>query len=85
MKVFDKTIVILGPTASGKTGVSIEIAKEIEKRAREGRLLAGLSGAEIISADSRAIYKGMDLGTAKPSLEEQDGVAHCGKIGRAHV
>ena len=78
MKVFDKTIVILGPTASGKTGVSIEIAKEIEKRAWEERPLAGLSGAEIISADSRAIYKELDLGTAKPSLEERDGVAHWG-------
>ena len=61
---FNKTIVILGPTGSGKTGVSIKIAKEI--------------GGEIISADSRAIYKGMDIGTAKPSLEEQDGVPHFG-------
>lgn len=60
----DKVIVILGPTASGKTGISIKIAKEI--------------GGEIISADSRAIYKGMDIGTAKPSLEEQDGVPHFG-------
>lgn len=59
-----KTIVILGPTGSGKTGVSIKIAKAI--------------GGEIISADSRAIYKGMDIGTAKPSLEEQDGVPHFG-------
>ena len=48
MKVFDKTIVILGPTASGKTGVSIEIAKEIEKRAREGRLLAGLDRKSVV-------------------------------------
>lgn len=55
---------ILGPTASGKTGVSIEIAKEI--------------GGEIISADSRAIYQGMELGTAAPSLEEQAGVPHYG-------
>ncbi|MBR6532168.1 tRNA dimethylallyltransferase [Candidatus Saccharibacteria bacterium] len=61
---FNKTIVILGPTGSGKTGVSIKIAKAI--------------GGEIISADSRAIYKGMDIGTAKPSLEEQDGVPHFG-------
>ena len=58
--VSNKVIVILGPTGSGKTGVAIEIAKAI--------------GGEIISADSRAIYKGMDIGTAKPSLEEQDGV-----------
>lgn len=57
---------ILGPTASGKTGVSIEIARELGRQ------------AEIISADSRAIYTEMDLGTAKPSLEEQDGVPHFG-------
>ena len=60
----DKVIVILGPTGSGKTGVAIKIAKEV--------------GGEIISADSRAIYKGMNIGTAKPSLEEQDGVPHFG-------
>ena len=59
-----KVVVILGPTGSGKTGVSIEIAKKI--------------GGEVISADSRAIYKGMDIGTAKPLLEEQDGVPHFG-------
>ena len=59
-----QTIVILGPTGSGKTGVSIEIAKAL--------------GGEIISADSRAIYKGMDIGTAKPSKEEQQGIPHYG-------
>lgn len=61
---FDKTIVIVGPTASGKTGVSIDLAKQID--------------GEIISADSRAIYKGMDIGTAKPSLKEQQGIPHWG-------
>lgn len=75
---FDKTVVILGPTASGKTGVSIEIALELERRAREGRPLGGFVGAEIISADSRAIYQEMDLGTAKPLPEEQQGVPHFG-------
>lgn len=59
-----KTIIILGPTGSGKTGVSIEIAKVI--------------GGEIISADSRAIYRGMDIGTAKPTKEEMQGVPHYG-------
>ena len=58
------TIVILGPTGSGKTGVAIEIAKEIN--------------GEIISADSRAIYKGLDIGTAKPTPEEQAQVPHWG-------
>lgn len=57
-------IVIVGPTASGKTGAAISIAKKI--------------GGEIISADSRAIYKYMDIGTAKPSVEEQDGIPHFG-------
>ena len=57
-------LVILGPTGSGKTGVSIKIAKAI--------------GGEIISADSRAIYKRMDIGTAKPTKEEQQGVVHYG-------
>ena len=59
-----QTIVILGPTGSGKTGVSIEIAKAID--------------GEIISADSRAIYKGMDIGTAKPTKNEMDGIPHYG-------
>ncbi len=77
---FDKTIVILGPTASGKTGVAIEIAKEIEKRARESETgeFCGFTGAEIISADSRAIYSGMDIGTAKPTLSERQGIVHWG-------
>lgn len=57
-------IVIYGPTASGKTGLSIEVAKQF--------------GGEIISADSRAIYKGMDVGAAKPTIEEREGVPHWG-------
>ncbi len=76
----NKTIVIAGPTASGKTGVAIEIAKEIERRAQaspEG-VFGGFRGAEVISADSRAIYRGMDIGTAKPGIEEQQGVPHWG-------
>ena len=61
--VFDyPTIILLGPTGSGKTGVSIKIAKAID--------------SEIISADSRAIYKGMDIGTAKPTKEEMQGISH---------
>ena len=57
-------LVILGPTGSGKTGVSIEIAEALD--------------GEIISADSRAIYKGMDIGTAKPTKEEMQGIPHYG-------
>lgn len=58
------TLVILGPTGSGKTGVGVKIAKALD--------------GEIISADSRAIYKGMDIGTAKPSEEERQGIIHYG-------
>ena len=60
----NKTLIILGPTGSGKTGVAIKIAKALD--------------GEIISADSRAIYKGMDIGTAKPSKDEQRGIIHYG-------
>ena len=64
MRKFRKIPVIIGPTGSGKTSVAVEIAKEV--------------GGEIISADSRAIYKGMNIGTAKPSAVEQGGVPHFG-------
>ncbi len=57
-----KVIAIVGPTASGKTAYSIELAKKID--------------AEIISADSRLVYKGFDIGAAKPTKEEMDGIPH---------
>ena len=57
-----KVIVICGPTASGKTSLSIELAKKIN--------------GEIISCDSMQIYKDMTIGTAKPTIEEMDGIPH---------
>lgn len=57
-----KVIVIGGPTASGKTSLSIELAKKIN--------------GEIISSDSMQIYKDMTIGTAKPTVEEMDGIPH---------
>ena len=57
-------IAIVGPTASGKTALAIELAQKIS--------------GEIICADSRTIYKGMDIGTAKPSVAEQTIVPHWG-------
>ena len=57
-----KIIVIVGPTASGKAALSIEVAKRI--------------GGEIISADSMQIYKDMDIGTAKVTKEEMQGINH---------
>lgn len=55
-------VVIAGPTASGKTALAIDIAKEL--------------GGEIISADSMQIYREMNIGTAKPTAEEMCGVPH---------
>ncbi|NLZ46515.1 MAG: tRNA (adenosine(37)-N6)-dimethylallyltransferase MiaA [Clostridiales bacterium] len=55
-------IVIVGPTASGKTTISIKLAKELN--------------GEIISADSMQIYKGMSISTAKPTVDEMQGVEH---------
>ncbi len=57
-------IVIVGPTASGKSATAMKIALEY--------------GGEIICADSRTIYKGMDIGTAKPSVQERAKVPHWG-------
>lgn len=58
----NQLIVIAGPTASGKTGLSIQLAKQLN--------------TEIISADSMQIYRYMDVGSAKPTAEEMDGVTH---------
>ncbi len=57
-----KIIAIVGPTASGKTALAIDAALRFD--------------GEIVSADSRQIYRGMDIGTAKPSKEEEARVAH---------
>jgi len=57
-----KVVVICGATATGKSDIAIEVAKVI--------------GAEIINADSMQLYKGMDIGTAKLSLDERQGVPH---------
>lgn len=57
-----KVIVICGPTASGKTNLSIELAKQIN--------------GEIVSCDSMQIYKDMTIGTAKPTTEEMQGIKH---------
>ena len=59
---FKPLIVILGPTASGKSAVGLELARRI--------------GGEIICADSRTVYRHMDIGTAKPSTEEQAEIRH---------
>ena len=57
-----KVIAIAGPTASGKTKLAIELAHNID--------------GEIISADSRLVYKGFDIATAKPTITEREGIPH---------
>ncbi len=64
METTPQLIAIVGPTASGKTSLAISIAKKYD--------------GEIICADSRTIYKDMDIGTAKPTAEEQALVKHWG-------
>ncbi len=58
----EKILVITGPTATGKTSLSVELAKTL--------------GGEIVSADSMQVYRGMDIGTAKVTQDEMQGVAH---------
>jgi len=60
--VVTKTLIILGQTAVGKSKLAITLAKEIN--------------AEIISADSMQVYRGLDIGTAKPTIEERLGIPH---------
>ena len=57
-----KLVVITGPTASGKTALGVALAQRL--------------GGEVVSADSMQIYRGMDIGTAKPTPEEMQGVPH---------
>ena len=58
----NKVIAVVGATASGKSAYAVELAKDI--------------GGEIISADSRLVYRGLDIGTAKPTTDEMQGVPH---------
>lgn len=62
MATIDPLIVITGPTASGKSALALELAERYN--------------GEIICADSRTVYKGMDIGTAKPTIEDQNRVPH---------
>jgi len=59
---YPPAIFLMGPTASGKTALSVKLAQQLN--------------AEIISVDSALVYNGMDIGTAKPTLEERAGIAH---------
>jgi tRNA dimethylallyltransferase len=61
-KFLNKAIIITGPTATGKTAVSIELALKLD--------------AEIISADSKQVYKGFPIASAVPTKEEMKGIKH---------
>lgn len=65
--VLTPVVALNGPTASGKTAVAVAVAH---------RLAEGGIAAEAINADSMLVYRGMDIGTAKPSLAERGGVPH---------
>lgn len=71
--MINKLIVILGPTASGKTDLSIKLALRLGSGQAKK---FGIFGAEIISADSRQVYKGMDIGSGKVTEKEMSGIPH---------
>lgn len=60
--------VIVGPTAGGKSALAVDVALELERR--------GLGRGEVITADAFQVYRGLDIGTATPSMEERRGVTH---------
>lgn len=64
-----KIIAIVGPTASGKTDLAIKIAKKFSLQNKNSKF-KNIAGAEIVSADSRQIYKDMDIGVAKPKRDK---------------
>lgn len=59
---YDRPVCIVGPTASGKSALAVRIALELD--------------GEVVSADSMQVYRGMDIGTAKPDIEERRGIPH---------
>src|SRR4051794_15179267 len=60
--VFDSVLILTGPTGSGKSRLALELAPRLD--------------AEIIAADSMTLYRGLDIGTAKPSLADRQRVPH---------
>ena len=60
-------LVLNGPTASGKSALAVRLAQLLSARGRP---------AEIVNADSMLVYRGMDIGTAKPTMRERDGITH---------
>src|SRR4051794_26020330 len=62
MSAFDHALILTGPTAGGKTALALDLAERL--------------GAEIVALDSMTVYRGMDIGTAKPTAAERERVPH---------
>jgi tRNA dimethylallyltransferase len=73
-KLKPKLIVILGPTSSGKSDLAVKLALRL--CSGQAKKEFGTNGAEIVSADSRQVYKGMDIGTGKITKKEMKGIPH---------
>lgn len=67
-----KIIAVVGPTSSGKSDLAVEIARYIDKNKKR----FGVKGAEIISVDSRQMYKDLDIGSGKITAKEKKGIPH---------
>jgi tRNA dimethylallyltransferase len=67
-----KIIAVVGPTASGKSDLAVKLALWIERNKKK----LGVSGAEVVSADSRQVYRGLDIGSGKITKKEMRGVPH---------
>src|SRR5215207_1303206 len=63
MSVGDRIVAVVGPTASGKSSLAVDLARR-------------MGSAEVVNADSMQLYRGMDIGTAKPTPAERAGVPH---------
>jgi tRNA dimethylallyltransferase len=69
LKKNSPVLILFGPTASGKTGILLELFNS-------SNIQSNLTSAEVVSADSMQVYRGMDIGTAKPSAEERERLPH---------
>ena len=71
-KVYNKIIAVVGPTSSGKSSLAVEIAFFLNKNKRK----LGIAGSEIVSADSRQIYRNLDIGSGRITKKEIGGIPH---------
>jgi tRNA dimethylallyltransferase len=65
------TVALVGPTASGKSAIALEVARRVNGPARAATTGGHAPGVELVSVDSMAVYRGMDIGTAKPTAADR--------------